>query len=201
MKKTILAAILPTLLIFSAIVSAQTNKIKISEVKAVSSVDLKQYSGKWYEIARYTNNARKNCAGNTTINYALMENNDIEVTNECVNKDGVLDTLKMTAQVTDKNSNAKFKIKKKKKGFLSAFSSDSPDVYWVLDIGSDYNYSVIGDPKREDFRILSRQPEMNDATYQRILRFAETIGYNPAKVYKTPQNLEVIKGEIVDKNN
>lgn len=199
MKKTILAAILPALLIFSAIASAQTSEaVKISEVKPVASVDLKQYTGKWYEIARYEDNSRKSCVGNTTISYALKQDDEIEITNECINKDGITDTLKTNARIADKTTNAKLEIKMKKSGFFSAFSSKWKD-YWILDIGSNYNYAVIGDPKREDFHILSRQPEMNAATYQRILRFAETIGYNPGKIYKTPQNVEAIKGEVVEK--
>ncbi len=63
----------------------------------------------------------------------------------------------------------------------------------------NYQYAAASDPKRENLWILSRTPEMKDAVYQNILRRVEKLGFNPGKLTKTPQKVEVIRGEIIQK--
>jgi apolipoprotein D and lipocalin family protein len=82
--------------------------------------------------------------------------------------------------------------------FKSFLSSDW-DNYWVVDLDQNYQYAAVADPRRENLWILSRTPEMNDAIYQNVLRRVERLGFNPGKLMKTPQNLEVIKGEVIQK--
>ncbi len=118
--------------------------------------------------------------------------------NECLVKNGKTDKAKGKARIVDKNTNAKLEVRFAP-AFLSFLSAVWGD-YWIIDLEENYEYAAIGDPKREYFWILSRKPEMDDSTYQAILRRAETMGFNPANVYKTPQNVEVIKGEVIQKN-
>lgn len=170
---------------------------KQAELKTVQNVDLKQYSGKWFEIARYQNKFQKKCVGNTTATYTIKEDDKIEVLNECLEKNGRVDSAKGKAKIVDEKTNAKLEVR-----FAPSFLSFLPQVwgdYWIIDLDENYQYVAIGDPKREYFWILSREPEMSDAIYQAILRRAEEKGFNPAKVYKTPQNVEVVKGEIIQK--
>lgn len=191
MKKTTLLLILQVFM--TAFVFGQDQ----AELKTVQNVDLKQYSGKWFEIARYPNKFQEKCVGNTTATYTIKENNKIEVLNECLEKDGKVDSAKGKAKIVDEATNAKLEVR-----FAPAFLSFLPQVwgdYWIIDLDESYNYAAIGDPNREYFWILSRKPEMNDAIYQSILRRAEEKGFNPAKVYKTPQNVEVVKGEVIQK--
>ncbi len=191
MKKTTLVIILQ--MVFTIMAFAQNN----AELKTVQNVDLKKYSGKWFEIARYENKFQKKCVGNTTATYSIKENNKIEVVNECLEKDGDVKKAKGKARIADEKTNAKLEVR-----FAPSFLSFLPQVwgdYWIIDLDEDYQNVAIGDPKREYFWILSRKPEMDDAAYQAILRRAEEKGFNPAKVYKTPQNVEVIKGEVIQK--
>ncbi len=68
-EKIILATVVSALLILPVVSFAQTSKAASpTEVNTVRKVDLKRYSGKWYEIARYPNKFQKNCIGNTTAN-------------------------------------------------------------------------------------------------------------------------------------
>lgn len=191
MKKIILMLILQMFLGISAF--AQTT----SELKTVQNVDLKRYSGKWFEIARYENKFQKKCVGNTTATYTIKADNNIEVLNECLEKNGKTDKAKGKAKIVDKTTNAKLEVRfaPAALSFLSAVWGD----YWIIDLDADYKYAAVGDPKREYFWILSREPVMSDATYQAILRRAESKGFSPGKVYKTPQNVEIIKGEIMQK--
>lgn len=198
MKKISAITVLPALLILSAICFAQQGtEVTQTEVKTVPQVDLKKYSGKWFEIARYPNKFQKKCVGNTTANYVIKEDNKIEVINKCVKKNGITDEAKGEAKVVDSTTNAKLKVRFAP-GFLSFISAVWGD-YWILDLDDNYQYAVVGDPKREYFWILSRTPELSDAVYQNILRRAEKMGFDPGKVAKTPQNVEIIKGAVVIK--
>ena len=198
MKKNIFAAVLPALLIFSAFVSAQKkDSDNKTQVQTVSSVDVKRYAGKWYEIARYPSKFQKKCVGNSTTTYAMKPDGKIAVVNQCVLKDGAIGKAEGEVKITDTASNAKFEMSFAP-GFKSFLSTDW-DNYWIVDLDENYQYAAVSDPKRENLWILSRTPEMKDATYQNILRRVEKLGFNPGKLTKTPQNLEVMKGEVIQK--
>lgn len=169
-----------------------------STLKTVSSVDLDRYQGKWYEIAKYPNKFQKKCVGNTSAEYKKKPDGKIEVLNKCVTSDGQVDEAKGEAKVVDRSTNAKLKVR-----FAPAFISFIPAVwgdYWIIDLDPDYRWAVIGDPNREYFWILGREPAMDDATYQGILRRAESVGFNPAKVEKTPQKVEPLKGAVIERS-
>lgn len=165
-------------------------------VKAVPAVDLNKYAGTWYEIARYPNKFQKKCVGNVTATYTLKSDTTMEVLNRCLEKDGTITNAKGKAKVEDEATNAKLEVR-----FAPAFLSFLPFVwadYWVIDLATDYSYSVVGTPDRDYFWILSRKPEMSDALYQEILRRGEQQGFNPAKVVKTPQGIETGKGSVLN---
>ncbi len=190
-KKFILTAILPAVLMMSGTVSAQMKPA------AVASVDLNRYSGKWYEIARYSNKSQKNCIGNTTIVYTLKEAGKINVLNECLKKDGTVIDAKGEAKIVDKATNAKLEVRYAP-GYL-AFLSTSWNDYWIIDLDEKYQFAAVGDEDRENLWILSRTPKLGDAAYQDILRRVEKMGYKPGKLVKTPQNVEVVKGAVIEK--
>ena len=156
------------------------------QVQTVPSVDLERYAGKWYEIARYPNKFQKQCLSNVTATYARKPKERIEVLNECAKSGGKLDSAKGEAKVVDKRSNAKLKVRFAP-GFLSAFGFVWGD-YWVIDLGENYEYAVVGDPDRKYLWILSRNAEMSDSVYQGILQRVKAQGFDPDKLIKTPQN-------------
>ncbi len=198
MKENLLTTIITflALFIFASTVSAQS--AAKPALSPVNGIDINRYAGRWYEIAKYPNRFQKQCAANTTANYTVKKNGRIEVLNECVKKDGTTVKAVGEAKIGDKSNNAKLKVR-----FAPGFTSFLPFVwanYWVIDIAPDYSYSVIGEPGRDYFWILSRSPEMNTETYQTILRRAETMGFDPNRVEKTPQNAEIVKGSVQIKN-
>ena len=198
MGKLISAAFIPVLLLIGAYIfnppsiSAQQNA-----VTAVSSVDLKRYSGKWFEIARFPNKFQKSCVGNTTAEYIVKEPGSVQVINRCLKKDGKITEAKGKAKIEDKTTNAKLKVR-----FAPGFLAFLPQVwgdYWILDLDQNYQYAAVGEPDRKYLWILSRTAEMDEATYQQIVRRVEKMGFNPAKLIKTPQNVEALKGATVIK--
>lgn len=188
MKKIIFASLLLTFLTFSNSVFAQkTDSAKQTQVQAVSMVDMKRFAGKWFEISRFPSKSQKNCVGNTTVTYAQKTDAAVEILSQCVKKDGTTESMKMDAKVADKTTNAKFEM------------SSNPKNYWIVDLDADYKYAAVADPKREYLWILSREAELSDAVYQNILRRVEMMGFKPAKLIKTAQNVEVVKGGVIEK--
>jgi apolipoprotein D and lipocalin family protein len=148
---------------------------------AVDNVDLRRYAGKWYEIARYPNRFQRNCQPDTTAIYTLRDDGKVRVVNACREKNGKVTTARGTAKVVDKKTNAKLKVT-----FFWPFYGD----YWVIGLSPDYQYAIVGEPSRKYLWILSRTPSMEEATYQKVLRLVETLGYQPGKLQKTNQSVQ-----------
>jgi apolipoprotein D and lipocalin family protein len=68
--------------------------------------------------------------------------------------------------------------------FFWPFSGD----YWIIDLDPEYRWAVVGEPSRKYFWILSREPRMDDATYQRILERATEQGYKLESLIRTAQD-------------
>lgn len=193
------SAITPILIaIFLIPFAAHAQKAEKAALTTVQSVDLGRYVGQWYEIGKYPNRFQKQCVANTTATYSMKPNGKIEVRNECTLKNGTTETAVGEAKIADKKTNAKLKVR-----FAPGALSFLPFVwgnYWIIDLDKEYGYVAIGEPKREYFWILSRKPVIDDASYQAIVRRAESMGFDPAKIEKTPQNAEVLKGTVIVKN-
>lgn len=147
-------------------------------LEVVPSVDLIRYVGKWYEIASFPTSFQKGCAGSTA-DYSLGPDGSIGVLNQCRKEpDGALQSARGTAWVTDPATNAKLKVQ-----FFWPFSGD----YWIIDLGRDYEYAVVGHPSRDYLWILSRSPRMADETYERVRERVRQKGYDTGRLVKTPQ--------------
>jgi apolipoprotein D and lipocalin family protein len=145
-------------------------------LETVAHVDLQRYLGRWYEIARYPNRFQQGCQ-DSRADYSQRENGEIEVLNSCRDTEsGAVRQAKGRAWVVDSASNAKLKV-----SFFWPFRGD----YWIIELGSDYEYAVVGTPDRNYFWILSRSPQMPDQLYNQILQRAEQQGFLPARVIKT----------------
>lgn len=150
-------------------------------LEVVPRVDLSRYMGTWYEIARFPHRFQEGCVA-TKATYALREDSKVDVLNECRTEsiDGPVRTAKGTAKVVDDKTNAKLKVT-----FFWPFYGD----YWIIDLGENYEYAVVGHPGRNYLWILSRTPFMDDALYNRILeRLQKEQAYDTSKLIKTAQS-------------
>jgi apolipoprotein D and lipocalin family protein len=145
----------------------------------VPGVDLKRYTGIWYEIASYPTSFQKGCIG-TKATYSLRDDGDIDVLNQCYKKgfDADIASAKGKAWVVDKSTNAKLKVR-----FFWPFWGS----YWIIDLGKNYDYAVVGHPSRKYLWVLSRTPQMDDVLYYDILGRITQQGYDTSKLVKTIQ--------------
>jgi apolipoprotein D and lipocalin family protein len=138
----------------------------VPPLQTVKSVDLQRYLGKWFEIARFPNSFQKGC-DRSTAEYRLKEGGDIEVINTCFKKDNSQNTSVGVAQVEDRVSSAKLKVSFVP-GWLRWTGIGSGD-YWVIDLGSRYEFAVVSEPRREYLWILSRTPTLDPEVYRGVL--------------------------------
>ena len=151
---------------------------KKDELRVVDSVDLSRYVGTWYEIARLPNSFQKKCADSVTANYTLRADGKVGVVNRCRKPSGDYTTAKGKAKIVDKQTNAKLKVT-----FFWPFYGD----YWILDLGQNYEYAVVGDPSRKYLWILSRTPRMDEALYQELLSKMAARGFKTEMMIRTVQ--------------
>ena len=50
--------------------------------------------------------------------------------------------------------------------------------YWVLALDDDYQWAMVGQPGRKFLWILSRTPQLDAATFERLKAQAVTMGYD-----------------------
>jgi len=151
------------------------------ELAVVGAVDLSRYAGRWYEIARLPNRFEKKCADSVTATYTLRSDGKVDVVNRCRKANGEYTTAKGKAKIVDKKTNAKLKVT-----FFWPFYGD----YWILDLGPNYEYAVVGAPNRDYLWILSRTPQLNEQLYQRLLREMATRGFATDRMIRTSHPTE-----------
>lgn len=150
-----------------------------AELPVVDSVDLARYQGLWYEIARLPQRFESGCAG-VTAEYASLANGNIAVTNTCRKGglDGPVKVAHATARVVNYPHNSKLKVT-----FFWPFKGD----YWILELGENYEYAVVGAPHRGALWILSRNPLMPEAQVASILERRAAQGFDVSRIIRTVQ--------------
>lgn len=148
-------------------------------IQTVPNVDLKKYSGKWFEIASYPQRFQKGCHC-TTAEYTLTDKDYVIVENRC-NKDSVNGKpsyIKGKAFIEKNFGNAKLLVQ-----FFWPFKGK----YWIIDLANDYSYAVVSHPNKKYLWILSREPKMKEEVYSQIINRLKEKGFDLTKIKKTAQ--------------
>lgn len=149
-------------------------------VQSIAQVDLKLYSGTWYEIASFPAPFQPaDCTG-TTATYTLNVDGSVKVWNQCYQPTaaGVDRLLRVEGRAVPANAgNSQLKV-----SFFGPFAGD----YWVLDLDENYQTALVGTPDRRFLWILHREPRLDPATYARLLTLARQQGFDTQKLRQTP---------------
>ncbi len=142
------------------------------------SVDLSRFQGKWYEIARLPRTTQTDCHG-TTAFYTQGSNGTLGLVNQCNvgGSTGPLKTVSMSATLPDPAVPAKLALD------VGGYTGD----YWILEVGSNYEYAVVGHPSRLYLWILSRAPTLDTVTMQGVLDRAQNNHFDTTQIEYTPQ--------------
>jgi apolipoprotein D and lipocalin family protein len=165
----------------SVTLNAQTKRN--GTVNTVPYVDLSKYIGRWYEIAKIPNSFQKKCARNTTAEYKLRKDGNIDVINKCIEDDGSVNEADGLAKVVDERTNSKLRV-----SFVSIFGihlfwGD----YWIIGLNKNYEFAVVGHPDRKYGWILSRTPKLSEEKLQEAYSILKENGYDPKDFEMTVQ--------------
>ena len=153
-------------------------------LRVVDGVDLGRYAGKWYEIARLPNKVQDRCATDVVAQYSVRADNRIDVVNQCRKADGKLEQARGIARKAgDAKTNAILQVR-----FAPAILSFLPMVwgdYWILGLGPDYTWAVVGVPSREHLWILSRTPGLSERSYGQALEIARGNAFDVKRLVRT----------------
>jgi lipocalin len=158
MKKIFLMALLASM--FVGCDSAP--KVDNSTVK---SVDLNRYLGNWFEIAKFDHTFERGVEY-AMAKYTLRPDGKIDVLNTGI-KDGRAKDAKGVAKTTGVSGLLRV-------SFFGPFFGD----YRIMMLDQDYQYALVGGSNHRFLWILSRTPQLDEATQSLILAEAERRGYN-----------------------
>lgn len=147
-------------------------------VTTVPKVDLARYMGTWHEIARYPNRFQAGCAGSSAEYRLSPDGKRVEVVNRCTaeGSGGRTRSVRGTARVADPATNAKLEV-----SFFRPFYGD----YWILALGPEYEYAVVGTPDRKYLWFLARTPTVSREVYDRLVGEAVRQGFDPSRIART----------------
>ena len=151
--------------------------------RAVDQVDIRQYAGKWHEIAHLPMYFQRKCIANITAQYSVNADQTIGVLNSCRTANGEIISSEGVAYSQNKG-NSKLKV-----SFLPTclrWIPFSKGDYWVLRVDPEYKVALVGGPSHKYLWILSREPQLDEATYQSYLDTAKYYGYDITKLIKLP---------------
>ncbi len=182
---TALSVLGATVIALSAqvLLTAQTRS---AAVRVVESIDFARYLGQWFEIARLPNAIENKCVADVTAHYAQRSDGRINVVTRCRTAAGAMtDMHGIGRRVPKEPSEARWQVRYGAP-IRSMFGGGWTD-YWILGIGPDYTWAVVGSPSRDRLWILSRTKEMSAESYERALAIATGNGFDVSRLIKTEQ--------------
>ncbi|MEF8798935.1 MAG: lipocalin family protein [Candidatus Bipolaricaulota bacterium] len=169
--------LLPTLFLIGMEVEDQ------SQLKTVEELDIDKYLGEWYAVASIPRFFNRSCAWGNKAEYRLRDDGRIDVLNTCYTEEGKKREVRAVGWVPDRLEPGKLKVSFLPLFGYRLFAAD----YWVLEVGDDYEYAVVGHPNRNFGWILSRKPELEPETLEAIADRLEGMGYDFSDFEMNPQ--------------
>lgn len=138
--------------------------------EVVDGVDLRQFEGTWYEIARLPNKHQKGMVEVTSTLKRTRDGKYVLITSGYKgSRGGRKTTVKGEVRVKDPENAGEMKIK------MFVFSID----YRVIDLDRDnYRYALITTDSDKFLWILSRSPEMKQAEFDMLVDSARRQGFD-----------------------
>lgn len=168
---------LPILIIMASIFSSSPAQ----ELPTVQEVDLAQYAGTWYEIARLPNSFEKGMTC-VTATYTLKDNGKVQVLNRgYLAEKGKYKSARGAAWVPDSDYPGRLKV-----SFFWPFAGN----YYIMALDEDYKYALVGDPSRKYLWLLARSKTLEESIYLELMALAKSKGFDVEEVIRIDQNCE-----------
>ena len=156
-----------------------------ADVRAVESVDLQRYIGRWHEIASIPQFFQRKCVRDTVAEYTVIEAGDLRVENTCTREDGGREKAEGRARQRELSSTSKLEV-----SFLKLFGEYrfwAGGDYWVIELDPAYEWAVVGHPSRKYGWVLARKQSLSVATLAEIVGRIKAQGYDACDFFVSPQ--------------
>jgi apolipoprotein D and lipocalin family protein len=148
-------------------------------VTPLPKLDLKRFTGTWYEVALYPDKKQKTCVENAVVLFSEQNKPlQFQVVNSCKMKNGFADVQNGNGKVQDKSGDGKLKVT-----YIWPFSVK----YWVMAVGPEYEWALVGNPNHKNLWVISKTPTMKPEVMEEIKSKAAAEGFDPAKLKEMPQ--------------
>ena len=154
------------------------NRIQVDN-STVKQLDIHQYMGKWYEIARYDHSFERGMTHVYT-EYSLEKDGKIRVVNHGIKNGKPKEIVGKGKQPDPKEYPGRLKV-----SFFLWFYAD----YYILELGENYQYALVGSSSDKYLWILSRTPEMTKAQLDGLLQNIAQRGYDLSKLIFVEQHI------------
>lgn len=134
--------------------------------------DLSRWMGTWHEIAHIPNRPQAGCA-DTVVRYRLDGRGGFELSNACWKGETFKDYRGRAVPTEDP------------KRFLARFFYFLRSDYWILEHDPDYRYGAVGTRDRKQLWIISREPALDAAAYDRLVTAARERGFPVESLVRT----------------
>jgi len=162
------------LVIFGSLLFSACGSTGIPDnVKPVTNFELTRYLGTWYEVARLDHSFERGL-DNVTAQYSQRADGSVRVLNMGYNKNkNAWKDAEGKAYFVSDNQTAHLKV-----SFFGPFYGS----YVVFDLDDNYQYSLVSGPNYKYLWILSRKPELDNETMQRLIEKARKSGFDISKL-------------------
>ena len=179
MPNSRIAAVMVATLLMAACANNATAPLQATD----QYVDLDRFMGDWYVLASIPVTIpffSEEGAHNAVESYRLMQDGAIETT-YTFRKDsftGPIKRMQPTGFVYNEQTNAEWRMQ-----FLWPFRAP----YLIAYVDSEYQTTIIGEPKRRYVWVMARDPVIDEPTYAQLLERVEQMGYDLERLQRVPQ--------------
>jgi apolipoprotein D and lipocalin family protein len=157
-----------------------------SQITPVSSVDLTQYKGKWFQIAALPAIYEAVCRKDDTANYTFAADGNISVANNCTTVFG--GDYAVTGEARPDNAPADSELSV---SFIDLFGlkffTKVPN-YNIVGLDPNYQWAVVVSPNNTGAFVLSRTPALDPSIEAQTQAILQANGYNPCTLKFTVQD-------------
>jgi apolipoprotein D and lipocalin family protein len=164
-----------------SIIGCKKQKIMNIEktLKTVEYVDIERFMGDWYVIANIPTFIEKN-ACNAIESYKLNARGEIQTTFSFYqdSPNGKRKEYNPKGYIYNTETNAEWRMQ-----FIWPFKMP----FLIIDLDTNYSYTVIGVPSHKYVWIMSRKPSLGSKTYNMIIDKLKDVGYDVKQIKKVTQ--------------
>lgn len=169
----------------------QQAKARSAQAQVVDYVEQQRLLGRWYEIARLPNLFQSADQVGGTDTYSAREDGKMDVVYR-YHPNSFDQPARELKAVLWREPTAVPRGAFKFQAFWP-FVAD----YWIIDLGPDYDYLVVGSPQRDMLWIMARTPSLSPELYQQIVQRAADLGYPVQRLLRVPQPLSPEQAQAI----